>query len=357
MRKVNSILIISPSLKAGGIERALTVLANELVQKDVEVVFFVSLPFEAHYQMHSKVRVVRSNIPYNGKFGKLLFYHRLMWKIRTIARKEKADAILSFGDVFNPIVLAALFGTKNRIFISDRTSPLFKIHPLAEILKTIFYPRASGFIAQTERVQNHMEKRFSKRLNIKVIPNAIQQVPPMENLCKEESILYVGRLSWEKGVDRLIRAFSQMKHKGKWRLDLVGDGPQTAELKELVEKSNLGNRVYFHGLQQETAPFYNRSSIFVLPSFVEGFPNAMCEAMSAGLPVVCFDTIPYESIIEVGKNGLVAKSDDIKDMAKQLDELVLNPSLRKTLEINNRERVKDFDASEIASSFLDFMNS
>jgi GalNAc-alpha-(1->4)-GalNAc-alpha-(1->3)-diNAcBac-PP-undecaprenol alpha-1,4-N-acetyl-D-galactosaminyltransferase len=349
------LLIISPSLKAGGIERALTVLANNLVQKGVEVVFFVCLPYEVHYQVHSKVRVVRSNIPYRGKCGKLLFYPRLMWKIRTTAKIEKANAVLSFGDVFNPIVLAALFGTKHRIFISDRTSPSFKIHPLAEKLKTLYYPRSSGFIAQTERVRKHMEKRFSGSLNLKVIPNAIQQVQPMENLCRKESILYVGRLSWEKGVDRLIKAFAQMKQKGKWHLDLVGDGPQTSQLKELVEKSNLDNQVTFHGLQKETAPFYNQSSIFVLPSHIEGFPNAMCEAMSAGLPVVCFDTIPYESIIEVGKNGLVAIADDTQDMAKQLDELVLNSSLRKTMEENNKERVKDFDAAEIASTFLDFM--
>ena len=349
------LLIISPSLKAGGIERALTVLANELIQKGVEVVFFVCLPSEVHYQVHSKIRVVRANIPYKGKSGKLLFYPRLMWKIRATARKEKANAVLSFGDVFNPIVLAALFGTKHRVFISDRTSPTFKIHPLAEKLKTLFYPRSSGFIAQTERVRTHMEKRFSGSLNIQVIPNAIQQVPSIRNLPKKESILHVGRLSWEKGVDRLINAFAQMKHKGKWHLDLVGDGPKTSELKELVKNSNLENQVTFHGIQKNPIPFYNQSSIFVLPSHIEGFPNALCEAMSAGLPVVCFDSIPFESIVDIDRNGLVAAADDIEALAHSIDQLVQNPKLRKEMAINNREKVKDFEASKIAMKFLKFM--
>lgn len=349
------ILIISPSLKSGGIERALTVLANEFVLKGVEVWFFVCLPSEMHYSLNNNVKVIPSNIPYHGKFGKLLFYPRLMLKIKSIARKANASAVLSFGDVFNPIVLAALFGTKHRIFISDRTSPSFRIHPLAERLKTIFYPKSTGFIAQTERVRKHMEKRFSGRLNIQVIPNAIKEIPEIPDIRKKHSILYVGRLSWEKGVDRLIKAFAQMKNNEGWHLDLVGDGPQGQELKNLVKENKLEKKVTFHGLQKDTVPFYNQASIFVLPSYIEGFPNAMCEAMSAGLPVVCFDSIPYESIIETGENGIVAKADDIGDLAKQLDALILDSDLRQKMEENNRKRVKAFDSSKIASAFLNFM--
>lgn len=355
MNKRKSILIISPSLKAGGIERALTVLANEFVLKGVEVWFFVCLPSEAHYHLHHKVKGINSGIPYKGKLGKLLFYPRLMLKIRSIARNVKPDVVLSFGDVFNPIVLVSLAGTKQRVFISDRTSPNFKINAIAEKLKTIFYPKSTGFIAQTERVKRHMEKRFSKKLNIQVIPNAIKQVPITKDSVKRNSILYVGRLSWEKGVDRLINAFSLMKYNENWHIDLVGNGPQTAQLVDLVKHLGLEKKVTFHGLQKEIDRFYNESSIFVLPSHIEGFPNALCEAMSVGLPVLCFDSIPYESIIEIGKNGLVAKADDIEDLARKLDELVKDPERRKTMAENNKKRVKDFDSSKIASKFLDFM--
>lgn len=349
------VLIISPSLKVGGIEKALSVLANEFVKLNIEVFFVPCLPGKAHYVLSGDVKVIWSEISYKkGKLAKILFYSRLLLFIRKVTMKVNPDTILSFGDAFNPLVLLALLGTKNNIYISDRTSPVFKINPIARILKKALYATSVGFIAQTDRVAKVQKERFGNRLNITIIPNAIALINSREETKKKESILYVGRMSEEKGVDRLIKAFAAIDNK-KWYLDLVGEGPMDKRLRQIVDNFDCTNRVTFHGTTKDPSRYYLSSSIFVLPSHVEGFPNALCEAMSAALPVICFESIPYQSILKPNISGVIVKKDDVRDLTIQLNELIRNPKKRLFLGKNAKSVVKKFRSDIIALEYLTFM--
>lgn len=351
---MSKLLIISPSLNNGGIERALTVLANQFVEMGINVSFLVCLPGKDHFTLNPKVNLIKPGISYQGKFGKVLFYPKLLNFIRRTTRSIKPEAVLAFGDVFSPLVLLSLYGTQNRVFISDRTAPEFKINPVAQFLKSIFYKSSEGFIAQSQKVLRINEHRFNNKLNQKVIPNAIKQIEQDSSVEKSDSILYVGRLSWEKGVDRLIKAFALIKSEN-WRLELVGDGPMMETYKEMSVDLGINDQVVFHGVTKDPSKFYNQSKIFVLPSFIEGFPNALCEAMSVGLPVVCFDSIPYESIVKPRENGLIAKADNIQSMSEALKILINDQNLREEIAKNNVEKVKDFEPKFIAKQFLEFM--
>lgn len=330
------------------------VLANEFVAQEVETEFVPCLPGKQHFWLDERVKVHRHAIDYKpGVVGKIIFYIRLAKWLRLKGRAVNADAVLCFGDVFNPLVLFALWGTGNRVFISDRTSPDFRIHIIARILKRCFYPKSAGFIAQSARMAHHILVRYSGKMNVRIIPNAINLVAG-QSTTRILSILYVGRLSWEKGVDRLISAFSKLKAEG-WKLDIVGSGPEEACLKTLVATAGCDRRVKFHGSVADPTEFYLRSSIFVLPSHVEGFPNALCEAMSAGLPVVCFDSIPYEGIVEHGKTGCVARG-GVDELVIELQRLVDEPPLRQTLGDAARHHVQRFNSKAIAREYLAFMN-
>lgn len=353
---MNSILIISPSLKIGGIERALTVLANEFVKHNIDVTFIACLPGEQQYTLDGRVKVLFSNISYGaGIFGKFKFYTKLLLFLRKQITRIKPDVVLSFGDVFNPLVLLALLGTNHKVYISDRTSPDFKINPIARVLKKLLYPYCAGFIAQTKRMEDFQLRHISKKLAISVIPNAIDLVGYHDVSNRRDSILYVGRLSWEKGVDRLIKAFARL-HTKTWKLEIVGAGPIRMELEALADELGCTEQVVFHGAQLDTRPYYLSASIFVLPSHVEGFPNALCEAMSAGLPCICFDSIPYEGIIEPEKSGLVARKDNIEDLADKLEYLISQPKQREGLGMSASRVVQQFDSGKIALRYLQFMN-
>lgn len=349
------ICIISPSLKMGGIERALTVLANYFADQGLDVSFISCQKTEPFYTLNPKIRFLEFDyIRTVGSFSKVLYYFNLIKFLRKSVSGLKPDAVLSFGDAFNPLVLLALYGKKVPVYISDRTSPDFPFNPLVKLGKNWLYPRSAGFIAQTKRAADFNAKKFGNRLNIKIIPNAISQIPQKPEIERGQQILYIGRLSREKGVSRLISAFAEVKHKD-WKLVLAGDGPEKASLQLQVADLNIQTRVEFLGKVKDISTLLAQSSVFVLPSYVEGFPNALCEAMSAGLPAVCFDSIPHEELIEHGENGFVVPGGNIAELTNILSQLIEDAELRKRVGFNAAEVSERLSLPKIGSKYLKFI--
>jgi len=349
------IAIISPSLKMGGIERALTVLANYFSSLGHEVVFISCQEHEPFYTLDASVEFYE--FKYNRKPGvlnKVLFYYHLLSFLRKIVTAIKPDCVLSFGDVFNPLVLLALYNKQVPVFISDRTSPDFPFNPVVKFGKRWLYPKAKGFVAQTQRAADYNKVKFDDKLNIKIIPNALKAVTLYPEMLREKQIVYVGRLSKEKGVARLIEAFSKIEDKS-WKLVLAGDGPETNYLRVKVDELNLNDAVQFLGKVSAVDELLAQSSIFVLPSFLEGFPNALCEAMSAGLPSVCFDCIPHEALIENGINGFVVKDGDLNALAEVINRLTSDHNYRNEIGSNASKINIKLGLDQIGQEYLKFI--
>lgn len=355
MSTKKKIAIISPSLKMGGIERALTVLANYFVSVGHEVVFISCQNTDPFYKLHDDVEFYEFEyLRKAGVLNKVLFYYNLVAFLRKQISAVKPDSIISFGDAFNPLVLLALYKKKFPVFISDRTSPDFPFNPIVKLGKKWLYPNSAGFIAQTKRASDYKKVQFDNKLNIKIIPNAIKAQKTYPNIARENQIIYLGRLSKEKGVGRLIEAFSKVQNKS-WKLVLAGDGPENAHLHLLVEKLALKDRVLFLGKVNEVELLFAQSSIFVLPSFLEGFPNALCEAMSAGLASICFDCIPHEELIIDGYNGFVVKDGDLSALTLLIDRLTENEPLRREIGQNAMEINETLSLETIGKDYLKFI--
>lgn len=173
---MGKICVVSPSISMGGIERALVVLANHFVSKGHDISFISCIPRPHFYQLDGKVNIREPDLSYYGGFiNKLIFYPRIVFFIRRNIQKIRPDAVLSFGDWFNPVVLLALFGLKFPVFISDRTSPDYKFKFPVTFLKKKLYPRSAGFIAQTGLAAEYNRTEFRNRLNIRTVPNALRR--------------------------------------------------------------------------------------------------------------------------------------------------------------------------------------
>ena len=350
-----NICIVSPSLKMGGIERALTVLADYFAKKGHVVSFISAQGGEQFYHLDPAICFFEPTFKRSaGLVGKIRFYFSMVLFIRKTVKQQNPDAVLSFGDAFNPLVLLALLGAKFPVYISDRTSPDFPFNPIIRLGKKWLYPKSAGFIAQTQRAATYKHNQFGHHLRIKIIPNAIKETINYD-LPKAAQILCVGRLSVEKGQDRLVKAFSKIASETHWKLVLAGDGPMRQSLETLAEALKVKDRIVFLGKVENVDQLMNESAIFVLPSRLEGFPNALCEAMSLGLPCICFDCIPVEALLTSGKDGLVVPENDIDALAVAMKELINNPSLRNELG-NNAQKIKDkLAVATIGEQVFDFM--
>src|SRR5699024_11269619 len=108
-----------------------------------------------------------------------------------------------------------------------------------------------------------------------------------QNIFKQPTIITSGRLSNQKGQWHLIRAFSKVKEKiPNAQLVILGKGDLKSKLIDITYKLKLENSIHFLGFQSNPFKYIAEADIFVLPSLYEGFPNALCEAMACGLPVI-----------------------------------------------------------------------
>lgn len=121
------------------------------------------------------------------------------------------------------------------------------------------------------------------------------------------SILFVGRLIPVKGVPVLLEAFALLaKHLPEARLTIVGDGPERSTLERKAQELGIRHRVSFTGAlsQQDVSARMSDADLFVLPSYDEGLPVVLMEAMASGLPVI---TTPIAGIPELVQNGVTGR--------------------------------------------------
>ena len=144
-------------------------------------------------------------------------------------------------------------------------------------------------------------------------------------------ILFVGYLDTFKGIFELIDAFYEINKKNKnVKLMMVGTGPKKDEIKKKVSKLNLEDFVIFTGKISpvEMYNYYQAADIFVLPSYTEGLPISVLEAMACGLPIVTTNVGGIPEVIEDGLNGFIINSKDENELREKLKILIKNKGLR-----------------------------
>ncbi len=147
-------------------------------------------------------------------------------------------------------------------------------------------------------------------------------------------LLFVGRLDPVKGVMVLFETIAQLVEAGEnVRLVLVGDGPQRVELEELTADLGLSDRVRFTGYQnqQQVQAHLERCDVFVLPSFAEGVPVSLMEAMARRRPVIATNVGGVTELVEDGISGRVVPPGDDVALRSAIEDLARDPQLREKM--------------------------
>lgn len=162
---------------------------------------------------------------------------------------------------------------------------------------------------------------------------------------------YLGRLERMKGVEVLIDAYWKLVQKSSvWAFLLIaGDGPARANLLDRVRIMNLKD-VKFLGSQSDVIGFLNSLDIFVLPSFYEGSPIALLEAMAAGCPIIASNIL---GVKEIARNSIMFfPPGDSGKLAELMLQLEANPELRSKLSASAKKASYDFSTSAIFPKIL-----
>lgn len=212
--------------------------------------------------------------------------------------------------------------------------------------------QADALIAVSEAVAVTVHPHT--RSSVSVIPNGVDLrrfKPPASRQRSNARIIYVGRLIANKGPDIALSAFREVhREMSDATLLMVGDGPMRKRLENYARSNHITHSVEFLGLREDVADLMRQSEVFVRPSFVEGMPLTVLEAMACGLPVVASNVGGVSEIVQNGETGLVVPPGSVASVASALLRLLGDETLSRKMGEAGRTRVMKRHSWEAATA-------
>lgn len=201
-------------------------------------------------------------------------------------------------------------------------------------------------------------KAWSKAIKVYTIPDFTQITSSQNNTYETPRVIAAGRLSYQKGFDRLIDAWKMVnKDFPEWKLDILGEGIYKDKLNEQIKRHHLEEVITILPFTANIKQEYLNSSIFALSSNYEGFALVLLEARSCGLPSVAFDC-PFgpSEIINNKVDGFLIKNGDIEGFAQAICYLIRNKEKRIEMGIKAKQNAQRFSPKEIMSQWNNLFN-
>lgn len=343
------------SLAGGGAERALMVLSEAFLKRGYTVTV-LTLFSEASDSYEVPPSVKRVTLGFSEPLQVFLSFLSLR---RSILSTEP-DVVVSFMCRMNIVVLISTLFLKIPVVVCERIDPIAHQIPFIwKWMRWYVYHFADSIVVQTRAAWDYFSPRFQSKVCI--IPNLVlKPAPTISELDRPHrpKLIAIGRLHVQKGFDILLRAFARLKNKyPEWRLTILGEGPLREELQRLLHRLDLLKHVDLPGFVKYPGDYLRESDLFVLPSRYEGFPNALCEAMASGLPVISTDCPSGPSdIIRDGIDGLLVRPNDIDALSTAMDHLMSDAAERKRLGFHALEVVERFGSEKVLNLWESLLN-
>lgn len=219
--------------------------------------------------------------------------------------------------------------------------------------------KVTKLIALSNTATNEI-KSLNKHVDnaqICIIPNPLTKTADSEtiSLLTNKNIVFVGRLSAEKGVMRLLRIWERAsKQLPEYTLSIYGEGPAKAEMKEYINKHYI-DRVEFKGLCNNLKDIYTRADLLLMTSDTEGFGMVLIEAMYYGVPCISFDcpVAPKEIIADA---GITVPAFDEQTYANDVISLLSDNQQLHKLQQKSIARARDYYTDKIIQKWLALFN-
>jgi glycosyltransferase involved in cell wall biosynthesis len=306
---VKKILFILPSLKFGGAERVISFICQNLNPHKYEVTLLV-----LGFKNDQKIEVNNIRLVFFNKSRLLLAIPQLF----NYLRKSRPNIVVgSIGHI--NLFLGALSLLFSKIKFIGReasvTEIMMKYSKKKQIplwLGAFFYSKLDKIICQSEDMKESFVRLYNYQSNkCVIVNNPITFALSRFNNTNIESInkfITVGRLSEEKGYERILRVLHMMEI--DYHYLIIGDGPLRNDIKKIIVELNLYSKVTIIEYSNNVQNFLLESSLYLQGSYVEGFPNALLEALALGVPVIAFNAPGgTKEILKNGFNGFLVETE------------------------------------------------
>lgn len=353
------VAFVLAGIGAGGAERVIALLSALVIERGWEatVISFDRPDNAAYHDFHARVRFIfLADAVNDRKLPAPLRMVSRLFALRKVLIKGRFQLVVSFLTKINALTLLASTGLGVPVIVSERNNPLRqRASPVWRLLLALLYRRAAAIVMQTDRSRKCLPPAQRARAHVIANPVALPAAIPGP---VEHRITAVGRLTEQKGFDLLIDAFAKVApFHPDWTLVIWGDGPLRDMLQRRSINHGLAHRIVLPGVSQGHGAWINPGQIFVLCSRYEGFPNALAEAMAAGMAPVAFDCEfgPAE-MMDHGKSGLLVPAENVDALADCLHPLMGSPALRTSLASGASSSAYRFELCHVGGQWLTLMD-
>jgi glycosyltransferase involved in cell wall biosynthesis len=354
LKKGCKVVMLGPSFKTqGGISSVLRIYKDNFTMKD-------SITFIETYSG-------------KNRFEDILYFGSSIVKTFLVCLRNKEVIAhihtASYGSYFRKSILAKIFhlfrkkvifhihGAQFDLFI-EKSSEAKK----RDIINTL--NRCDKVIVLSQTWKNYFTKYIDQN-RIEVLYNpavttksAMQSRDKVKNRNDKVVIIFLGRLGQRKGAYDLVNAVEKIRNEN-FLLYMYGDG-EVKEISDIVQKKKLEDKIILKGWlsHDRVDEVYKTSDILVLPSYAEGLPMSILEAISYGLPIVSTDVGGISEAVEEGKNGYLIVPGDVEALANRLKSLINEYELRISMSKRSLEIAKEkFSVNTLEKQLINIYNS
>lgn len=328
--KVN-VCFVLPALTAGGAERVLITLMNNLDRSRFNPVF-VTVSDEGTLRP-----LIDPQTPFHslhaGKASRAL--PRLLLKLKEL----KPDIVVSTMAHMNfALLLLKPFFPHTKFIVREAITPtyFFNASPVtAFAVKSgyrLLYPFANCVICPSQIIIDELQSILGiHNTNLSLLYNPVNvaamrsEKTSADETTEERKIVHflaAGRLHPQKGFDRLIESLPSMKHPYDWKLTILGEGEERKNLERLIHDRKLSDKVSLPGLIKEPWHHYSRADCFLLPSRSEGLPNVALESLACGTPVIAMrEAGGIGEIARLSEAGAVTVVSSMENFIKNMESV------------------------------------
>lgn len=355
---------------SGGMERIVTTKANYLARlgHKVTIVTTEQKNRAFFFPLNESVDIIDLNINYSDDVKKNILSKGICFLCRRHWHRKRLTEYLFSS---SPDITISTFGAEASFLykIQDGSKKILEIHfskyfryqyerkgfwRLVDIFRSRqdakMIPYYDKFVVLTNEDRNY----WGDFPNIEVIPNFITSIPDMTSELKNKVCLAVGRLSYQKGFDRLIKAWHIVHGKfPDWKLQIYGSGELYEALQKMIAEDGLTECIQINPPTSQIGLIYQKASVFLLSSHYEGLPMVLLEAFSYGVPVVSFACkCGPKDLIQDGVNGFLIPEGDIDSFADKVSMILGDEMLRKHFGDAAYLSAKRYTEDEIMSQWI-----
>ena len=320
----NKIIFVTISMRGGGTERVISLLADNWVSQGKRVDIMMIGDTAIEYELDERVNVYSVS---EATGGSIMGRVNRITQMRKIFKTNKNAVIIAMGTVAAMFASVALTGLNRRFILSERNDPNRLNHrPIKsyeKAIRDIFYKKADRIVFQTHMAEECFKDSLRKKGTIILNPLNIEHNETTEG-SREQTIITAGRLTQQKNHKLLIDAFEEFSQSHEdYKLLIFGKGELENEIQQYIEQKGLTGKALMKGFSDNIHHEFRTGGIYVSSSDWEGISNSLAEAMACGIPVVATNC-PMGGcamLIQNEENGILIEPGDRAALVKALEKL------------------------------------